>query len=208
MQYLPFFPLETVVFEGEELHLHIFEPRYRQLIAEAVRDDSAFGIPVLIGGKLEGSGTEMIVEQVVHTYENGTSDIICRGLRRFTISDYMPATGDKLYASGLVTYLPWYDAEDKELKLRIQDLLEELYTITSADRSKLPENLDDMTRWIHKCGLSLEQEAECAGFTAMADRQQYLVTHLKNLIAAMSRVDKMKELIRLNGHFKKFSQTP
>lgn len=205
--YLPLFPLETVVFEGEELRLHIFEPRYKQLIRECLEGDLCFGIPVVIDQKLEGSGTELRVEKLIQTFPGGEMDIVCRGLRRFVLEDFIEQPAGKPYAAGFVEFLPFVSDEDKELKLRIQDLLEELYRLSGAAREKLPENLDDMTQWIHKCGLTVLQESECARLQSLSDRQLYLIHHLKEMVRTLEGVNKMKELIRLNGHFKKFSQT-
>ncbi len=54
----PLFPLNIVVFPGEELNLHIFEPRYRALIRDAEREGFSFGIPSYVHQKL-GYGTEV-----------------------------------------------------------------------------------------------------------------------------------------------------
>jgi Lon protease-like protein len=47
MKYLPLFPLELVVFEGETVRLHIFEPRYKQLLNEVMEEETSFGMPVV-----------------------------------------------------------------------------------------------------------------------------------------------------------------
>ena len=44
--FIPIFPLSIVVYPGEELNLHIFEPRYKQLITESYQANRSFGIPV------------------------------------------------------------------------------------------------------------------------------------------------------------------
>jgi hypothetical protein len=53
---LPIFPLEIVVYPGDELNLHIFEPRYQQLINDTVKTKQSFGIPAVINRKLAGLG--------------------------------------------------------------------------------------------------------------------------------------------------------
>ena len=47
-RYLPLFPLRIVVFPGEKLNLHVFEPRYKQLVLECVAEEKTFGIPTYI----------------------------------------------------------------------------------------------------------------------------------------------------------------
>ncbi|MEO1628994.1 MAG: LON peptidase substrate-binding domain-containing protein, partial [Bacteroidota bacterium] len=44
----PLFPLKLVVYPGEQLNLHIFEPRYKQLIRECEQNKVTFGIPAFI----------------------------------------------------------------------------------------------------------------------------------------------------------------
>ncbi len=55
--FIPIFPLSTVVYPGEELHLHIFEPRYKQLIIESYNTNRPFGIPAVINNRISELGT-------------------------------------------------------------------------------------------------------------------------------------------------------
>lgn len=88
MEFLPLFPLNLIVFEKEELRLHIFEPRYKQLIAECLAEDTCFGIAAVVNNKMTRYGTEMRIEKVVKTYDGGEMDIVCRALRRFEIEEF------------------------------------------------------------------------------------------------------------------------
>jgi Lon protease-like protein len=62
---IPIFPLSIVVYPGEQLNLHIFEPRYRQLINECFATKKPFGIPAVINDKINEMGT------LVQVKENG-----------------------------------------------------------------------------------------------------------------------------------------
>ena len=72
---LPFFPLQSIFFPGETVPLHIFEPRYKQLIADCRANAITFGIPVFINNVME-YGTEVQLVEVVNTYEGGEMDIV------------------------------------------------------------------------------------------------------------------------------------
>ena len=61
-QQLALFPLQLVVFPGESLNLHIFEPRYRQLIEDAEQQGITFGVPTVIKGALQPIATEVSLE--------------------------------------------------------------------------------------------------------------------------------------------------
>jgi Lon protease-like protein len=205
MKYLPLFPLELVVFEREKVRLHIFEPRYRQLINEAMEDNSTFGMPVVFNGKLEGSGTELGRVELINTWPGGEMDIECEALSRFELLEFQQVSAGKLYGGGFVRDLPFTDNEDKELKLRISDLLKELYTHTQFEGGKFPDPWADFHTWIHKCGLLPEQEIELVALMTMSERQLYVIHHLKNLLSSLSGLKQMKDKILLNGHFKKMS---
>src|SRR5690606_6214076 len=102
--YLPFFPLKLVAFPGEELNLHIFEPRYRQLIADVEHSGASFGVCVYINS-LSGFGTEVALEKINKRYEDGRLDIQTRGLRSFRILTFDNPLQDKLYAGGTISHL-------------------------------------------------------------------------------------------------------
>ena len=87
MIYLPFFPLKLVAFPGEELNLHIFEPRYRQLLADAEQNGVTFGICTYIN-QLTGYGTEVRLEKIYKRYEDGRLDIKTRCLSAFQIQTF------------------------------------------------------------------------------------------------------------------------
>ena len=55
--FIPIFPLAIVVYPGEDLNLHIFEPKYKQLINECFEQKKPFGIPVVIDNKMNELGT-------------------------------------------------------------------------------------------------------------------------------------------------------
>lgn len=82
---LPLFPLEVVLLPRAELRLHIFEERYKEMIGEAIRDQSEFGVVLTSGNGILNAGCTATVEQVVRQYPDGRMDIITRGLRRFEI---------------------------------------------------------------------------------------------------------------------------
>jgi ATP-dependent Lon protease len=85
---LPLFPLPLVLFPGTALPLHIFEPRYRQLLADCLEGDRRFGIARLGEGLAEAElpvGTVGCVAEIVNTepLPDGRSNIVVRGSERF-----------------------------------------------------------------------------------------------------------------------------
>jgi len=82
---LPLFPLEIVVFPGAPLPLHIFEPRYKEMIGECLEQDRSFGMVRAKENALSAIGCSASIVTVIKKYEDGRLDIAAEGERRFEI---------------------------------------------------------------------------------------------------------------------------
>ena len=121
-QRLPLFPLGTVLVPGLVLPLHIFEPRYRQLVADLEdrpEDEREFGVVAIREGGEVGTGSLRALYDVgcaaqlqqVTTADDGRSQILSTGVRRFRLLD-LDVDADTPYLTGLVE---WLDEEDGDL---------------------------------------------------------------------------------------------
>jgi Lon protease-like protein len=82
---IPLFPLRVVVFPRTRLPLHIFEERYKEMVSDAIRDGSEFGIVLAQENGLVNTGCTVLVEKVLEMYPDGRMDVLTRGQRRFEI---------------------------------------------------------------------------------------------------------------------------
>src|ERR1051326_2013458 len=82
---LPLFPLQLVVFPRTPLPLHIFEERYKELVGDAIRDETELGIVRHKRDGIVNAGCTVKVEKVSELYPDGRMDIMTRGERRFEI---------------------------------------------------------------------------------------------------------------------------
>lgn len=199
--FLPFFPLNLVVFPSEKLNLHIFEPRYRQLINECLENDLTFGIPSFINNKLPGFGTEIKIIELTKRYEDGRMDIKTQGLHVFKILNFQNPVKNKLYAGGNVSIIDnsnSYNVPTDELLNQLQKLFSLLETAFDID-PLLPFFSFQIA---HKIGLSLEDEYKLLIVEDEANRQDFILKHLNAIIPVLVEVDKAKEIIKMNGHFK------
>ena len=85
MPLLPLFPLEIVVFPGAPLPLHIFEPRYKEMIGECLSQNRAFGMVRAKENAVSAIGCSASILEVVKKYEDGRLDIAAEGIQRFEI---------------------------------------------------------------------------------------------------------------------------
>jgi Lon protease-like protein len=82
---LPLFPLHLVVFPRTHLPLHIFEERYKEMIGNALRDNSEFGIVLAKDDGIVNAGCTVIVEKILKKFPDGKMDILVCGRRRFEV---------------------------------------------------------------------------------------------------------------------------
>jgi Lon protease-like protein len=198
---IPLFPLNLVVYPGEDLNLHIFEPRYQQLINECIEEEKTFGIPVFIDNKLPGYGTIMHVTTLHKRYPDGRMDIKSKGLSVFKLVNFENPLQEKLYAGGEVDIVnpgESFSAHNSALIERLERLYKLLEIETDYDSAV--KNFS--YRVAHKVGLSIEQEYELLTIDSEAERQLFLIQHLNNVLPVVSDMERTKQRIRMNGHFK------
>ncbi len=201
--FLPLFPLKMVIFPGEKVNLHIFEPRYKQLVRECEENGVTFGVPAFINDRIMDTGTELKLLKVEKRYENGELDIKTQGIGTFRISEFYSVAPQKLYAGADIVRIKEEDARDVLLNDKILLELQELFRILNIDK-ELPTSPDDfVTRDIaHHVGFSIEQEYEFLCLTSEMDRQHFVTAHLERLIPVVKEMERLRMKVQLNGHFK------
>ena len=201
--FVPIFPLGIVVYPGEHLNLHIFEPRYKQLINECFAEAKPFGIPAVLNNAVSETGTLVQITEIVEVYEDGKMDIRTKGLQVFRILELVKSIPDKLYSGAIVNYPKNRDTAPAALLQKVLAAVRELHHFLNVtkDFNKADEALTsyDMA---HHAGLSLEEEYELLGLLHEAQRLEYLKRHLAKVLPIVSGMETLKEKIQLNGHFK------
>ena len=201
--FIPIFPLNTVVFPGESLNLHIFEPRYKQLINECHKEKKPFGIPAVIQNKLQEYGSMVEITELSQVYESGEMDIKTKGVRVFRILELITDIPDKLYSGAIVNYPDNYETGVPELMRKVMNSIRELHLILKVDKDF--EKADfELTSYevAHHIGLSPEEEYELLQLLDERQRQEYLKRHLAKVIPMLAGMEQLKEKIKRNGHFK------
>jgi uncharacterized protein len=203
-KFLPLFPLNIVPFPGEKINLHIFEERYKQLINDVVEGEGHFGIPSYVESVLE-YGTEVILNKVVKRYEDGRMDISVIGQKVFKVVTLENPTEGKLYAGGEIEYLPDVNDETYRGKKELVELLDELFSVIKLKEHVKINNSVTSYEFAHRIGLSLKQEYELLKMKSERERQQFLIEHLHKAIPMAREIERAKEIIKMNGHFRKFN---
>ena len=102
-EYLPLFPLDVVLFPEMLLPLHIFEERYKEMIAECLQENSPFGVLYAPDDKVAMIGCTAEISQVLKQYPDGRLDLVAVGRKRFQVSFF---DSEKTYLRASVELLP------------------------------------------------------------------------------------------------------
>jgi uncharacterized protein len=204
--FIPIFPLGIVVYPGEDLNLHIFEPRYKQLINECYKEKKRFGIPSIIDKNIQDYGTLVQITEMTTVHDNGEMDIKTKGDKVFRVLEVIKEVPDKLYSGAIVNYPPNHEHGSAEVMRRVVNSIRELYKLLKVEKDfkKPDENLNTYDL-AHHVGMSLQEEYEFLGLMHERQRQEYLKRHLTRVIPLVAEMESLKEKVKLNGHFKNLS---
>jgi Lon protease-like protein len=206
--FIPIFPLGIVVFPGEKVHLHIFEPRYKQLVNECFESKKPFGIPAVVNDRLQEMGTLVQLTDIVQTYENGEMDVKTQGLKIFRVLEVIKSVPEKLYSGAIVNYPDNEEEEEgnRQLMQKVVNGVKELHRLLNISKDfKKPEEQLKSYDVAHHAGLSLEEEYEILGLMKEVQRQEYIKRHLQKVLPMLMEMEQLKEKVKLNGHFRNLS---
>lgn len=204
--FIPIFPLGIVVYPGESLNLHIFEPRYKQLINECFNAQKPFGIPTVIDNKVQDYGSLVEITNMAKIYDNGEMDIKTKGTRIFRILEVIKEIPDKMYSGAIVNYPENHTKGNPDLMQKVMSSIRELHKLLKVNKEFTKEDRELKTYDVaHHIGMSLEEEYELLGLADERQRQEYLKRHLTKVIPMVAGMEQLKEKIKLNGHFKNLS---
>ncbi len=201
--FIPLFPLSIVVFPGEELNLHIFEPRYKQLVQDCFNNKKPFGIPAVLNNQVMEFGTLVDIIEISKTYDNGEMDIKTRATLVFRMLEKIEELPEKLYHGAIVTYPSTKYIGSAALMKNILASIRALHILLSVtkDFKKQDEALLSFDV-AHHAGMTLEDEYQLIEFEQELHRQEFINRHLTKVLDVMSQMGKLKDKIKLNGHFK------
>lgn len=200
------FPLALTAFETEVVNLHIFEERYKQLVADCMENESPFGLVPYFGEATQDCGSLMRIQKIEKKYADGRMDITTRCEGRFWIERMVNPWPGKLYAGANGNEMPELETglDENSMDVLIR-LINEFYGIIGAEkvtRSKLGSHPSAIIA--HKVGLDVELEYDMLLLNSEQERVFYMCEHLEGLIPILMKAENAKGRIQMNGHFKRF----
>lgn len=199
MTLLPLFPLEVVLLPGTPLPLHIFEPRYKEMVRECLANDAPFGvIRVLEEGIAEVGCTAEIIT-VTKEYPDGKMDLIAEGRNRFEV---LEVNQERSFLQAEVLLVPDEpgDAPQDEraraiqLHLEILSLAGAVQDLSAADQNQLSFYLAG------SLPLDLDFKQKLLGMRSESQRLQVVAEYLEGILPKLRRVARTREKAGGNGH--------
>lgn len=202
---LGLFPLNVVLFPQSQLPLHIFEPRYRQLVKECLASGSVFGVNLVEKSHLYPVGCTARIVSVTQEYEDGRMDIIVEGVERYTLEGIQE--GDKPFFVANVDPLP--DEEeplDTSLVAKCASLYNEIVDIVygAAGPHFDPAAFHGITPSFllaPKSGLNADQKQHMLELTSENGRLEMLYDHLTEIVPTIRQAEVVQKIIASDGYF-------
>lgn len=189
---IPMFPLSMFPLPGELVPLHIFEPRYRQLLEDAERKDIGFGIYYNHTSNIEKLGSLVKLESVIKRYHTGESDIIVKCVDILSMSKLYRTFRDKLYPGAEVALWDVNLAEpmDKILRAHFSEYMGMLHLNHSEKCTSVYDVANE---------LNLGYEDRLKFVQSADDRKTtFLITRLKYQMLLLQEAEKAKDVYHLN----------
>jgi Lon protease-like protein len=195
---LPLFPLDVVLFPGTPLPLHIFEPRYKELINECLEQKKVFGIVKLEEEGLADVGCTAEIVAVTKKYPDGKMDIVTEGRQRFEV---LEVNEDRAFLQGEVLYFE--DEPGRPSQQQVEHAIKlhaEIMAMASADQN-LPEEQEKISFYFAgSLPLDLEFKQTLLEMRSEAERMEAIITAFETILPKLKRTVQVRQKAGGNGH--------
>ena len=200
MSLLPLFPLDLVLFPGTPLPLHIFEPRYKEMISECLDLKKSFGV---VRAKEEGVaeiGCTAEIIAIAKKYSDGRMDIVAQGRERFEV---MQVNQERPFLQAEVLYL-----QDEPVKASPEEIAQALTLqgeIVRLAGSAPPERSGEDTaqlsfNLVGPLPLDLDFKQTLLGMKSESERMQAVISYFEAILPNLRRTVQVRQRAGGNGH--------
>ena len=197
---LPLFPLDAVLLPGAPLPLHVFEPRYKEMIGECLERKQPFGVIRAKEDEVAEIGCTAEILNVVKKYEDGRMDIVTRGRQRFEV---MQVRSERSFLQAEVFYLrddP--GAATREEISRALKLHGEIMKLAGSEPESASE-VHEQELSFHLAGslpLDLDFKQSLLGMKSELERLRAVITFFENILPNVRRTLHVRRKAGGNGH--------
>lgn len=207
-QLLPLFPLSVVLLPAMPLPLHIFEDRYKEMMADVIASEGEFGVVLAKDEGIVNIGCTASVVNVLRKYPDGRLDLLAAGQRRFRIQSL---DQEKAYLRATVEFFDDEDVSDVPAELRSKAgaayrklaEIERPDSEEEADSEKASRLSFHMARFIS----DLDKRQTILSLRSEVERLQYLVKIVPQYVAQQQQIALAKRVAPQNGHARHVSSS-
>ena len=195
---LPLFPLDVVLFPGVALPLHIFEPRYKEMIGELLESKEKFGVVRATQEGIADVGCTAEIVAVTKKYEDGRMDIVTEGRERFEVMD---VNTERSFFRGAVLY--FVDEPEPPVTQQVVRLVEvhsEALALLGAN-ADMPADEKELSFAIAgTMPFDLDFKQKLLGMRSEPKRVEALLQYYETLLPSLRRAVKARRKSGGNGH--------
>ncbi len=196
---LPLFPLDIVLLPGAPLPLHVFEPRYKEMIAECLTGDKLFGIVRSQEEGVADIGCTAEILDVTKKYDDGRMDITTTGRRRFEV---MEVNQERSFLQAEILYLE--DEPGSATKQEIDtavDLHKQLLEIAGVEEEEGYSDIAQLSYYLAgSLPLDLDFKQNLLTMKSEAERMPAVVSYFQAILPTLRRTAMARKLAGGNGH--------
>jgi len=198
------FPLELVLMPSEQVPLHVFEPRYRELIGECLTEGREFGLVLEDEHGRREVGTRAGVIEVLEVFDDGRMNVVVEGRERFRLIEL--TAGRSFLTAEVEPVADEKDPVSKDVVDRAQTLFRRLAEAAEADVDEPEEPAAALSFALAaRIDFGVELRQELLELRSERERLLRLAELMERAIGAIEREREVRERASGNG---KVSPTP
>jgi Lon protease-like protein len=206
MDEIGLFPLGMVLLPSERVPLHIFEPRYRELIGECLEDDLEFGLVLADDDGLREVGTRAAVTQVLDRFDDGRLNVLVEGRERFRL---VSLTSGRSFQTGEVEPVDDEPGEPPaEEVARAVEQLRRVAELAGADVGELDPVQTTSFELAARVDFEPELKQRLLELRSEPERLRELTDLLERAARAIEAQQELNRIAQTNGHVRRRPQRP
>lgn len=190
------FSLRLFLLPGEQTTLHIYEPRYLQLVSECIVHEKDFGIPYQGKKVLTEYGSLVGVKQVLKTYDNGELDILIECKQNFKLNHYEGQAQDKMYPAG--TIIPLRSIEHELSVELIKNISSYLQLLHGENVHEVLNESLGIKNIVKMLNLKDDEKLRFMKITDEAKQNDFLLSKTRFMTILLEQERKVEEFFYLN----------
>jgi len=196
---LPLFPLELVLLPGTPLPLHIFEPRYKEMIGECISAEAPFGVVRAFEEGIAEVGCTAEIITVTKEYPDGRLDLICEGRNRFEVIE---VNRDRSFLQAEVLIVPDDpEAAVQEERVKAVQLHLEILSMAGAVQDLSAADQNQLSFYLAgSLPLDLDFKQKLLAMRSEAQRIQAVGAYLETILPQLKRAARARQTAGGNGH--------